>query len=84
MAAEVEGDDAEPIDELGAERSVHRGAEAGGMGHEQRLSRAPELVDGDLHAVGAGRPSTTAASVSTVVTSGSIGEVLADVDIAAE
>ena len=39
MAAEVEGDDTEPVDELGAQRPVHRGAEPGGVG--ERAAAGP-------------------------------------------
>jgi hypothetical protein len=54
MAAVVERDRMQPTGEFGRERFVAAAVEPSGVGDEKSGAGAAEVVDGDLHAVGAG------------------------------
>ena len=51
VAAEVEGHDAKPVGELVGEELIHGTAQPGGVGDQQHLTTAAELVAGDLRSV---------------------------------
>ena len=51
MTTEVDRDDAKPVCQLVGQQLIHRTAESSGVGNEQHLAAATELVGGDLRSI---------------------------------
>ena len=75
VAAEVEGDDAEPVGRAVGQRFVHRAEEAGGVGDSSTVAVAAEFVAGELAPVGAGDRPDGAVRSSRPASEWSIGLV---------